>query len=113
MQHLFASLLLIQNIAGWCNGSTAVFAAADSCSIQDPATIFYWKGGLTQEATNVSTELAGFLSQIKAGMSDFNVTNMGTIIIAGIGLAVAPAIAWFGFRFVKGKVAKAFFKGKL
>lgn len=46
-------------------------------------------------------------------MSDFNATNLGIVLLAGLGLAVGPAIFWFGFRYVKGKVSKAFFKGKL
>lgn len=40
-------------------------------------------------------------------------TNLATILAAGIGLAATPAICWFGYRFVKGKVTKALFKGKL
>lgn len=66
-----------------------------------------------QEATAVSTELSSFLSQVKVGFADFSGANLGTIIIAALGLAIGPAILWFGYRFVKGKVAKAFFKGKL
>ena len=46
-------------------------------------------------------------------MSDFNATNLANILLAGLGLAVSPAIFWFGYRYVKGKVSKAFFKGKL
>ena len=46
-------------------------------------------------------------------MSDFNATNLANILLAALGCAVAPAIFWFGFRYVKGKVVKAFTKGKL
>lgn len=46
-------------------------------------------------------------------MTDFSSTNLATVLLAGLGMAVGPAIFWFGFRYVKGKVVKAFTKGKL
>ncbi len=66
-----------------------------------------------QEASTVATDLSSFLTQLKTGLGDFSYGNLATIILAALGLAVSPAIFWFGYRFVKGKVSKAFFKGKL
>ena len=59
------------------------------------------------------TDLSSFLEAIKGGMSDLSVSNLQIILLAGIGIAVGPALAWFGFRYVKGKATKALFKGKL
>jgi len=57
--------------------------------------------------------LETFLSSIKTGLADYNVSNLATILVAGLSIAAAPALAWFGYRFVKGKATKALFKGKL
>lgn len=66
-----------------------------------------------QETTTVATELSSFLTQLKGGLSDFSTTNLVTILIAGVGIAVAPAVAWFAYGFVKSKAVKAFKKGKI
>lgn len=68
---------------------------------------------MTQETTTVATELSAFLSSLKEGLADYNTTNLVTILVAGLGIAAAPAICWFGYRFVKGKATKALFKGRL
>ena len=46
-------------------------------------------------------------------MTDFTSSNLVTIWVAGLGIAVGPAVAWMAYRFVKGKAVKAFQKGKL
>ena len=71
------------------------------------------KGGCTETTTNVAGELSTFLTTVKGALADFTTVNLATILVAGLALAVGPAIAWFGYRWVKGKVSKAFFKGKL
>ncbi len=60
-----------------------------------------------------STDLTSFLESVKGGLTDFSVTNLGVVIVAGLAIAVAPVLAWFGYRFVKGRASAAFKKGKL
>ena len=67
----------------------------------------------TTEVTTVTTDLTAFLAEMKSGLSDFTYNNLSLILLAGLSLSVGPAIFWFGFRWIKGKVSKAFFKGKL
>lgn len=66
-----------------------------------------------QEANAVATELSTFIGQVETGLADYNTVNLATILMTGIGLAAAPAICWFAYRFIKGKVTKALFKGRL
>lgn len=77
-----------------------------------PQPYYFGEGGITKTDT-IATELTGFLSSIEGGLAPFNTTNLATVLVAGVGLAAAPAICWFAYRFVKGKVTKAVFKGKL
>lgn len=44
---------------------------------------------------------------------DYNITNLGIVLVAGVTAAAAPAFAWFAYRFVKGKITKGIFKGRL
>lgn len=81
--------------------------------IQIPQPYIFLKGGCKQEASAVTTELTTAITAIKAGLADYNVSNLTLIWVAGVGIAAAPAIAWFAYRFVKGKVTKAVFKGRL
>lgn len=74
---------------------------------------FFRKGGCTQDASTVTTELSTFITQVETGLVDYNTANLATILMTGIALAAAPAICWFAYRFIKGKVTKALFKGRL
>lgn len=58
-------------------------------------------------------EFSTFLSSITGALSDFSVTNLGTVLVAALGLTVGLALAWFGYRWVSGKVAKALRKGRI
>ena len=68
---------------------------------------------MTGTTNTVATQLGDAITQIKAGLSDYSVANLTTIWVAGLAVAAAPAIAWFAYRWVKGKASKAVFKGKL
>lgn len=57
--------------------------------------------------------LSEFLPTITDGLAEFSVKNLSIVLVAGITAAAAPALAWFGYRFVKGKVVKALTKGKI
>ena len=59
------------------------------------------------------TELSTFISTITGALKDFTSDNLAIILVAALGLTVGPAICWFAFRFIKGKVAGAMKKGKI
>lgn len=60
-----------------------------------------------------ATELSGFLSTITGALGDFTTTNLGTILVAALGLTAVLAICWFGYRFLVRKVSGAMKKGKM
>lgn len=60
-----------------------------------------------------SSGLDGFLTTIKGGLGDFSVANLGTIIVAVLGVTVGLVIAWFAYNFIKRKVSSAMKKGRL
>lgn len=66
-----------------------------------------------QEATTVASELTTAIDAIKTSLADYNVSNLTLVWVAGFGIAIAPAIAWFGYRFLKRVINKALFKGRL
>lgn len=59
------------------------------------------------------TELSSFLSTITGALGDFTTTNLGTILVAALGLTAVLAICWFGYRFIVRKVSGAMKKGKI
>lgn len=64
-------------------------------------------------AGGVSSDLSGFITSIKGALTDFTTTNLATILVAALSVSVGLAIAWFAFRFIKGKVVGAMKKGKV
>lgn len=61
-------------------------------------------------ATNT---LSTFMESIAGALSDFTTTTLASVLVKGIGLAAGLVIAWFAFRFIKGKVLGALKKGKM
>ena len=57
--------------------------------------------------------LSTFISSITGGLADFSVSNLGTILVAALGITVGLVVAWFAYRFITRKVSKALTKGKL
>lgn len=68
---------------------------------------------LLASGTGVSEGLSSFISSITGALSDFTTTNLATILVAALGLTAGLAIAWFAYRFIRGKVSSAMKKGKL
>lgn len=60
-----------------------------------------------------ATELSGFLSTITGALGDFTTANLGTILVAALGLTTVLAICWFGYRFLVRKVSGAMKKGRM
>lgn len=57
--------------------------------------------------------LSTFITSITGALSDFTTSNLGTILIAALGITAGLAIAWFAYRFIVRKVSGAMKKGKL
>lgn len=57
--------------------------------------------------------LSTFITSITGALADFTTANLATILVAALGLTAGLAIAWFAYRFIKGKVSGAMRKGKL
>lgn len=60
-----------------------------------------------------ATGLSTFITSITGALSDFTTANLGTILVAALGITAGLAIAWFAYRFIVRKVSGAMKKGKL
>lgn len=59
------------------------------------------------------TALTTFIESITGALTDFSTANLGTILVAALGLTAVLAIAWFAYRFIVRKVSGAMKKGKM
>lgn len=57
--------------------------------------------------------LSTFISSITGALSDFTVTNLGTVLVAALGITAGLAVAWFAYRWISRKVAGALKKGRI
>lgn len=57
--------------------------------------------------------LSAFIQSVTGALTDFSTTNLGTILVAALGITVTLAIAWFAYRFIVRKVSGAMKKGKI
>lgn len=57
--------------------------------------------------------LSTFIQSVTGALTDFSTTNLGTILVAALGITVTLAIAWFAYRFIVRKVSGAMKKGKI
>lgn len=64
-------------------------------------------------ALAVSEGLGTFITSITGALADFTTGNLGTILIAALGITASLAIAWFAYRFIVRKVSGAMKKGKM
>lgn len=61
------------------------------------------------EGTSITT----FIETVTAPMeSTLTLANLGTIIAAGLAIAVVFVLGWFAFRWIWGKVKKSFLGGR-
>lgn len=56
--------------------------------------------------------LSTFISSVTGAFADFNVTNLGTVIVAGITIAIPLVLAWFAYRFITRKATGALKRGR-
>lgn len=57
--------------------------------------------------------LSTFVTSITGALTDFSTANLGTVLVAALGITVTLAIAWFAYRFIVRKVSGAMKKGKI
>lgn len=57
--------------------------------------------------------LSTFITSITGALADFSTSNLGTVLVAALGITVTLAIAWFAYRFIVRKVSGAMKKGKI
>lgn len=57
--------------------------------------------------------LSSFISTVTGALTDFTTTNLGTILVAALGITAALAVGWFAYRFIVRKVSGAMKSGKL
>lgn len=69
--------------------------------------------GVLATSTVTSEGLSSFISSITGALADFTTENLATILVAALGLTVGLGIAWFAYRFIKGKVSKAMKSGRI
>ena len=61
------------------------------------------------EAESIST----FITTVTAPMeATLTLANLGSVIAAGLGIAVTFVLGWFAFRWIWGKAKKAFLGGR-
>jgi ABC-type multidrug transport system fused ATPase/permease subunit len=63
--------------------------------------------------SGTASDLSTFISTITAALADFTTSNLGTILVAALGITAGLAIAWFAYRFIVRKVSGAMKRGKL
>lgn len=64
-------------------------------------------------STSGDIGLSSFLESIRSGLLEYSTSNLAIVIFAGLILACSLLLAWFGYRFLKRKVTKSVFKGRL
>lgn len=52
------------------------------------------------------------ITSITSALSDFNPTNVVTVIVAGLGVAIPLILIWFAFRWIWGRAKSALKRGK-
>lgn len=57
------------------------------------------------------TAISTFISSITTALADFSTTNLASVIVAGLGIAVPLVLCWFGFRWIYRKAKGALKRG--
>lgn len=55
--------------------------------------------------------LDAVITGVTGALADFSTTNLTSVIVAGLGIAVPLILGWFAFRWVFGKAKGALFFG--
>lgn len=60
-----------------------------------------------------ASDLGSFITSITGALGDFTTSNLGTVLIAALGITGGLAIGWFAYKFIVRKVSGAMKKGKM
>lgn len=55
--------------------------------------------------------LTAAITSITGALTDFSTTNVASVIVAGLGVAVPLVLVWFSFRFIYRKAKGALKRG--
>lgn len=58
-----------------------------------------------------TSALTSAISSITGALTDFSTTNVASVIVAGLGVAVPLVLVWFAFRFIYRKAKGALKRG--
>lgn len=87
----------------------ATIFANDNAEFPEGSVLTLTRVGDLPSAVNLS----GFVDTLEVGFSDFNFSVFSIIVLAPFALIIILVFAWFAYRFITGKVTKAFFKSRL
>lgn len=55
--------------------------------------------------------VSAIITSITGALTEFSTTNLGSVLVAALGIAVPLVLGWFAFRFIYRKAKKALTKG--
>lgn len=65
-----------------------------------------------ENAVTTASAMTEQITAITGALSDFSAANVGSVIVAGLGVAVPLVLVWFAFRFIYSKAKGALKRGK-
>lgn len=60
----------------------------------------------------MDTGLTAVITAVTGALSDFSTSNLSSVVVAGLGIAVPLILGWFAFRWIFGKAKGALFGGR-
>lgn len=63
------------------------------------------------EGSNLTSALTSAITSITGALTDFSGTNVTSVIVAGLGIAVPLVLVWFAFRWIYKKAKGALKRG--
>lgn len=57
------------------------------------------------------TSISSIITAITGALSDFSVSNLSSVLVAGLTIAVPLVLGWFAFRFIYRKAKGALKRG--
>lgn len=57
------------------------------------------------------TVLSALITAVTGALSEFSTTNLSSVIVAGLGIAVPLVLGWFAFRWIYKKAKGALKRG--
>jgi len=70
-------------------------------------------GDVPGDSVSLSDELSTFISSLISSQVYYSTGNLILIFVSALLFAASPAICWFAYRFIKGKLVRALFHRKV